>query len=95
MQVDNRVTTEVIGNRKTADNLTLLGILADVTKTAANSLTREERLAELEQWDSLAALDFVLAIEKLFDVTLEVEAVVNCELVGDLVDLAAQSAANK
>jgi acyl carrier protein len=89
MQIENEMTTEVIGNPVVGVRLKLLGILEEAMNLTANSLTCDQRLEELDQWDSLSALDFVLAVEKLFGVTLEIDAVSKCDLVGQLVELVA------
>jgi acyl carrier protein len=89
MQIENEMTTEVIGNPVGGVRLKLLGILEEAMNLTANSLTCDQRLEELDQWDSLSALDFVLAVEKLFGVTLEIDAVSKCDFVGQLVELVA------
>jgi acyl carrier protein len=88
MHIESERSTPVIANPVVSDRLKLLGMLEEILKVKANSLAYDQRLKDLEQWDSLAALDFVLKTEKLFSVTLEIDDIVKCELVGQLVDLA-------
>ena len=95
MNIESEVNTQLIGDPVETHRLKLLGVLEQVMSLSPNSLTCDQHLGELGQWDSLTELDFVLAVEEQFGVTLEIDAVVNCELVGQLVDLAVNSAPTK
>lgn len=51
------------------------------------SIALDDALADFQQWDSLAILDFVMDAEKQFGVELSPDEVHNCKTVEDLVNL--------
>jgi acyl carrier protein len=86
------VSKQLTGNPVAGDRLKILAVLEEIMKLSPNSLSCDQRLKDLEQWDSMTELDFVLSIEKTCGVTLDIDAVVNCELVGQLVEVATNAA---
>ena len=54
---------------------------------APGILTGEEQLVDLEQWDSLRALGFVVWASKKFDLVIEGAQVIEAKTVKDLMSL--------
>lgn len=62
-------------------------IFRDVFDDAELVLRRETCAADIEDWDSLAQMTLVSAIEKKFDIKFKIDEVVCLKNVGDIVDL--------
>jgi len=67
------------------DFLILVDELLELPK---GTLTGQERLEDLEGWDSLAMISFMALVDEHMGVKLSPRQFVNCERMSDLLDLA-------
>jgi acyl carrier protein len=77
----------VVAQSTTDARQRLLAMIEEFAKMAPNSLTGAEQLIDLAQWDSLAALDFVLEVETQFGLQVSSEDFASCTTVEDLVNV--------
>jgi len=61
--------------------------LLEETLELRNSLTGEEKLTELEGWDSLSTMAFIAMADRVFGVPLPGNRVVACQTVDELIGL--------
>ena len=66
----------------------LLNKLCEILQVPDGSLTGQEELQSLENWNSLAVLGYMALVDEHYGVTLSPEKVMACRTVNDLVDLA-------
>ena len=64
-----------------------LVILEDILDVEEGSLKEDTELEKLDEWDSFAKLNMMAAVKKRKDVMIEVEQLVNCKTVADLLAL--------
>ncbi|MDP1558303.1 MAG: acyl carrier protein [Nitrosomonas sp.] len=62
-------------------------IFRDVLDRNTLILARETTAADIEEWDSLAHISLLVAIEKEFDIKLTLDEVEQLRNVGDMFDL--------
>jgi acyl carrier protein len=62
-------------------------IFQDVLDRESIVLTRETTAIDIEEWDSLAHISLLVAIEKEFNITLKLTDVNNLQNVGAIFDL--------
>lgn len=67
--------------------LDIQNIFRDVFDDDELVLSRETCAADIEDWDSLAQMNLVSAIEKHFNIKFKIDEVVILKNVGDMVDL--------
>jgi acyl carrier protein len=53
----------------------------------AGSLSGDESLRDLEEWDSVTVVEFMAFVDEQFSVQLDTNKLANCETVGDLLVL--------
>lgn len=66
---------------------TLLRKIEEILEVGENFLTGEERLDDLEDWDSLAVMAFIAMVDKNFNTTLETDKISKCTTINDLFKL--------
>lgn len=69
----------------------VVDVLADVLEVPADSLTPETALADVENWDSMAALEVLVQIEDGVGSQLDLSAYHTVSTVGELIDLASSA----
>lgn len=62
----------------------LLNHLAEILEVPAGSLTGKERLAEMEEWNSMAIVSFIAFADEQFQKTLSPRQFTTCETLDDL-----------
>ena len=62
--------------------------LDEIVELPAGSLLGDEKLEDLEGWNSLAMLSFMAMVDEQFDLKLSPRQFVGCETVNDLAALA-------
>jgi acyl carrier protein len=73
-------------------------ILSSIERLCAmpqGSLGLDTRLARIPSWDSLRVLEFVAMLDTDFGITLESDAMGDCETVGDLAELVEDACSRK
>lgn len=68
-------------------NANLTDIFKDVFDDNSIVLTRETTAADIEDWDSLAQITLLVAIEKEFKINLSLHEVKMLRNVGDMLDI--------
>jgi len=66
-------------------------LLDELFEEDPNTLTGDERLQDIEIWDSLTALGFIALVDEQFNIILSGNDIENCETVNDLVNLVSQN----
>jgi len=66
----------------------LLDKLCEILQVPDGSLTGQEELLSLENWNSLAVIGYMALVDERYGVTLSPEKVMACKTVNDLLDLA-------
>jgi acyl carrier protein len=66
----------------------LVDKLCEVLQVPEGSLTGSEELQSLENWNSLAVLGFMAAVDEHYGITLSPERIMSCKTVNDLLGLA-------
>lgn len=66
-------------------------LLDELFEEDSNTLTGDERLQDIEIWDSLTALGFIALVDEQFNIILSGNDIENCETVNDLVNLVSQN----
>ena len=61
-----------------------LALLEELLELEQGSIKASDQLDQLEDWDSLAVISFLVGVDKHFGITLEPEKVVACQTVNDL-----------
>lgn len=64
-----------------------LDAIAEILELDAGSLSGQEKLADLDEWDSLAFLSVIAMADEEFDVVIQGEQLEKIEKVDDLVSL--------
>ncbi|TFC44948.1 acyl carrier protein [Cryobacterium sp. TmT2-59] len=72
------------------DQPSLMQIVEDTLEVPAGTVSPEQKLSELD-WDSLANLSFIAAVDSHFNVPLDAEGLARCETVQDLLALVADA----
>ena len=62
-------------------------IFQDVFDDADMQITRKMCAKDVEEWDSIAQLNIIVAVEKEFKVKFKIDEIVNLKNVGDMLDL--------
>jgi acyl carrier protein len=66
------------------DGMDLRDLLEQAMELPANSLEGVQALAEVEQWDSLAILNFMALVDSKLGITLAADKLLECESVADV-----------
>jgi acyl carrier protein len=66
-----------------------LAKLAGLLEMPSGSLTGDERLEDLESWDSLAIMSFIALVDEHYGTAVAPKQIVACATVNDLATLAA------
>ena len=64
-----------------------LSKLDDLLELDSGTITGDEVLQDIEEWDSLTLLEFIALVDKEFGVTLSPENIKKAQTVNDLVNL--------
>jgi acyl carrier protein len=64
-----------------------LRVLEETLELKPHTLAGQEKLADLELWDSLSTMTFIAMADKKFGLPLPGNRVVRCQTVDDLIDL--------
>jgi acyl carrier protein len=75
-------------NRKTMTREEFLLGMDEILGLHAGSLRGDEKLDELETWDSMALIGLILLAETANDASISLDQVVDCSTVADLLRLA-------
>jgi acyl carrier protein len=78
----------VIENRKTMTREEFLLEMDEILGLHAGSLRGDEKLDELENWDSMALIGLIVLAETANDARISLDQVVDCSTVADLLRLA-------
>lgn len=62
--------------------------LDEILENPAGTIRGDEMIADLERWDSLAAILFIAMLDQQLGITVEASRVAECRSVADLVALA-------
>ena len=65
----------------------LLQMLEEIIEADPDTLTGEELIEDLENWDSLAVVNFIALVDENFGITLSPEKIMNSKTVNELVSL--------
>jgi acyl carrier protein len=68
-------------------------LLDEMLELAPGTISGNERLEDLENWDSLAVISFIALVDEHFGILIESERLAAAETVGDLYGLATQQKA--
>ena len=74
------------------NNQELLRLLEEIMAMSPHTLTGDENLRDLDNWDSLCSLHFSAVIEKKLGLPLPVRHVAACQTVGELLALVSSAA---
>ena len=66
----------------------VIDVLAEVLEVPADTLTADTALGEMENWDSMAALETLTQLESRLGIRLDLRSYHTARTVGDLVELA-------
>lgn len=72
------------------DQPSLLQIIEDTLEVPAGTVSPEQKLSGLD-WDSLANISFIAAIDSRFNVVVDAERLSRCETIQDLLTLVADT----
>ena len=64
-----------------------LELLADMLEVETDEISEETDLEDLEEWDSLNALSFIVLVDENFGKTLTADLINSSKTVGDLMKL--------
>lgn len=73
----------------------LKDIFVDVLDISAIELDRKTTASDIDEWDSLAHISLLVAIEKEFGIKFELTEIKNLQNVGDMLDLIARKMKEK
>ena len=62
-------------------------MLEEIVEADPDTLTSEELIEDLENWDSLAVVNFIALVDENFGITLSPEKIMNSKTVNELVSL--------
>ena len=62
-------------------------MLEEIVEADPDTLTGEELIEDLENWDSLAVVNFIALVDENFGITLSPEKIMNSKTVNELVSL--------
>lgn len=65
----------------------LIEMLEEIVEAEPNTLTGEERLEDLQSWDSLAVVNFIAVVDENFGLTLEPKKIMESETINQLISL--------
>lgn len=68
-------------------------LLDEVLELGAGTLKGDERLEDIETWDSLAVISFIALVDEHFGIVIESEKLAQAQSVADLYTLATQKKA--
>jgi acyl carrier protein len=69
---------------KDLDKHQFLEMIEGILELEPHTLTGAERLESVEQWDSIAILDYIAAIDRKFERILSVEEISRCQTFEEL-----------
>ncbi len=69
------------------DRETFLPLLDEIFEVPPGTLKGPEKLADLDNWNSMAMVSFVALVDEHFNYTVSPRQFVNCETVNDLLGL--------
>jgi acyl carrier protein len=69
------------------DRIELLNRLGELLELKPGTLKPEDRLQDLEAWDSLAVMGFIALADEHCSVILSPQQLASCKTVGDLIQL--------
>jgi acyl carrier protein len=72
-----------------------LQLLEEIMTLSPHTLTGDENLRDLENWDSLSSLHFAAVVEKKLGLPLSVRHVAACRTVGELLALVSSAVAKR
>ena len=64
-----------------------LQMFEEIVEADPDTLTGEELVEDLENWDSLAVVNFIALVDENFGITLSPEKIMNSKTVNELVSL--------
>ncbi|GAU09371.1 acyl carrier protein [Desulfoplanes formicivorans] len=64
-----------------------LNEIEEIIEVDAETLSGDELLEDLEDWDSLAVMGFIAMVDRQFSMTLDAEKIGQCKSVNDLCGL--------
>lgn len=63
-------------------------LIDELLEEDPGTLTGQERLEDLEMWDSMTALGYIALLDEQFDIVISGDDLGKCETVNDLIALA-------
>ena len=78
--------TGVVSEKSASD--IVVGVLAEVLEVPADTLTADTAFGDLENWDSMAALETLVQLESRLGVRLDLRSYHAVRTIGELVELA-------
>jgi len=75
------------------DKPEFLAMMDELLEQPPGSIHREDQLADLEDWDSLALISFMAKVNTSYGVILSPQRIAQCKTVNDLEELTAASSA--
>ena len=63
----------------------LIEMLEEIVEAEPNTLTGEERLEDLQSWDSLAVVNFIALVDENFGIILSPEKIMKSETINQLI----------
>ncbi|HLI85952.1 MAG TPA: phosphopantetheine-binding protein [Bryobacteraceae bacterium] len=66
------------------EKLQFLKLIEGILELQQGSLRGTERLADFEQWDSIAILDYIATVDRKFGVILNADEIAGCQTFDDL-----------
>lgn len=73
----------------------IIDLIASVFKVPATEITKDTVALDVDGWDSLTHTELILMIEELIDRQLPLAEVMECENVGDLIEVARTTSVTK
>lgn len=69
------------------NKVNFLLLLDELFEEDPSTFTGEEKLSDLDMWDSLTALGFIALVDEEFNIILSGNDIEQCETINDLVNL--------
>jgi acyl carrier protein len=74
------------------DEAKFLERIEEALRAKPGSVTKPDRLQDLEGWDSIGALAVIATVDEFYGLTVDAGALMSCQTVGDLADLVKKAA---